>query len=326
MDDQSGKKPSILFIGHLAIDKTVRFGKSFKPSLGGSVSYGSLALSKYQKQIKLGIISHIGHLNFNHKLLLKLENNNVDLSGIKWTDNYNTTFKLNYLDHNRILTLESRSPDLNFEDIPITYLEQPPQIIVLAPLCNEISYNYITKVINAFPNALIGIDVQGFIRKIDSQGIVSYSREEYLISNMKKIINLIGNRLILKGSEIEMQLISGCKDFIEIMNYFRKFNEHSIFIITLGEQGSLITKNGEPILKIPAFKPKRVKDETGAGDVYLAIFLLELLLSNKKWNAVKKAAYKASVAASFLVEAKGTDGVKSKKKVLERLQRKKYIA
>jgi hypothetical protein len=55
MDDQKGEEPSILFIGHLAIDRTVRFKKSFKPSLGGSVSYGSLALSKYQQNLKIGV-------------------------------------------------------------------------------------------------------------------------------------------------------------------------------------------------------------------------------------------------------------------------------
>ena len=326
MVDQTGKKPSILFIGHLAIDKTIRFKKSFKPSLGGSVSFGSLALSKYMEELKVGIISHIGNLNFNQKLLRKLKKSHVSLKGIKWSNTHNTTFVLDYLDHNRKLTLESRSPDLNFEDIPKSYIENPPQIIVLVPLCNEISYNYIKKIVKLFPNALFGIDVQGFIRKIDSKGVISYDREEYLISNIKEITNLIGNRLILKGSETEMQIISGYNEYNKIMEFFRRFNGHSIYIMTLGEQGSWLIKNGEPLLKIPAFKPRRVKDETGAGDVYLAIFLLEYLLSDKSWNGVKKSAYKASAAASFLIEEKGTNGVETKKKIMKRLQRKNYIA
>lgn len=326
MDDHTGKKSSILFIGHLAIDRIIRFKKNFKPSLGGSVSFGSLAISKYEKKYKVGIVSHIGNLNFNQKLLRKLEKANICLKGVKWSETYNTTFMLDYLDHNRTLTLESRSPDLNFEDIPEYYLENPPQIIVLVPLCNEISYDYIAKILELFPNALIGIDVQGFIRKVDAQGIISYTPDENLISNMKNIINMIGPRLILKGSEIEMQLISGRKEYHEIMDFFRNFNSNSIFIMTLGEQGSWLVRNTEKLLKVPAFKPKRVRDETGAGDVYLAIFLLEYLLSDKNWDSIKMCAYKASCAASFLIEEKGTNGVETKKKIMNRLLRKKYIA
>ena len=325
MRDQKDKNLSVIFIGHLAVDRILRFNKTFKPTLGGSVSYGSLALTKYQPKLKVGIITHIGNLGFNQKLLRKLEKNQIDLRGIKKSETQNTTFILDYLDHNRILTLKSRSPNLNIEDIPKSYLEKSPQIIVLVPLCNEISYEYIAKIIDLFPDTLIGIDLQGFIRKIDSKGVVSYTYDEDLISNMKDIINLIGNRLILKGSEIEMKLLSGCEDYHEIMNYFRNFKGNSIFIMTMGEQGSWLVKNGEKILKIPAFKPKRVKDETGAGDVYLAIFLLEYLLSDKSWNAVEKSGYIASAAASFLVEEKGTDGVQTKKKTMQRVQRKNYI-
>jgi sugar/nucleoside kinase (ribokinase family) len=123
-----------------------------------------------------------------------------------------------------------------------------------------------------------------------------------------------------------MKLLSGCEDYHEIMNYFRNFKGNSIFIMTLGEQGSLLVKNGEKTLKIPAFKPRRVRDETGAGDVYLAIFLMEYLLSDKSWNAVENSAYIASAAASFLVEEKGTDGVQTKNKIMRRVQRKNYIA
>lgn len=326
MHDQKDDKLSIIFIGHLAIDKIIRFKKKFKSSLGGSVSFGSLALNKYNHKFKLGIISHIGRLNFNLKLIKHLKTMNISLRGIKWSDTQNTKFVLDYLDHNRILTLKSRSPDLKIDDIPKYYLENPPDAIVLVPLCNEISYYYVSRILDLFPEAIIGIDAQGFLRKIDSEGKVSYLPDETLISNIKKIIHLCGNRLILKGSEIEMKLISGYEEYHDIMNYFREFNTNSIFIMTLGESGSWLVKNDEKLLKIPAFKPRRVKDETGAGDVYLAIFLIEYILSDKNWRAVKKSAYIASAAASFLVEKKGTLGVETKRKVLKRVQKKKYIA
>ena len=87
----------------------------------------------------------------------------------------------------------------------------------------------------------------------------------------------------------------------------------------------MILKNGEILLKVPAFKPKIVVDETGAGDVYLAIFMYELINSDKSWNAVESAGYFASAAASFLIEKKGPAGFETKNKVLKRIENKNYI-
>ena len=143
---------------------------------------------------------------------------------------------------------------------------------------------------------------------------------------MKKIIDLIGDRLILKGSEEEMKLLAGdCEDFGKIMTHCAKFDNNGIYIMTLGEKGSMLTKKGEKILKIPAFKPRRVTDETGAGDIYFSIFLYEFIRSDKSWEAVKNAAYLASAAASFLVEKRGPAGFETKKRVLKRVKKRKYV-
>ena len=153
-----------------------------------------------------------------------------------------------------------------------------------------------------------------------------YIYENKIISNMKKIIDLIGDRLILKGSEEEMKLLAGdCEDFGKIMTHCAKFYNNGIYIMTLGEKGSMLTKKGEKILKIPAFKPRRVIDETGAGDIYFSIFLYEFIRSDKSWEAVKNAAYLASAAASFLVEKRGPAGFETKKRVLKRVKKRKYV-
>ncbi|GAH03600.1 unnamed protein product [marine sediment metagenome] len=95
--------------------------------------------------------------------------------------------------------------------------------------------------------------------------------------------------------------------------------------MTMGEAGSLILKNGENLLKIPAYKPKRVLDETGAGDVYLTIFLYELLNSDMTWEEIEKNAHLASAAASFLVEKKGPKGFETRKRILKRVASNNYI-
>jgi sugar/nucleoside kinase (ribokinase family) len=293
--------------------------------LGGSVTFGSLSLKKYDKSTKIGIISNLGTLNFQTSLLKKIKQNSIDLRGVIPLDVANTNFLLDYSNHSRTLTLKTRSPDLKFEDIPEFYFSNPPKIIVLAPLCNEISYDYVSKILEAFPNAYIGIDLQGFMRNIDTSGRVSYTREDSTISNITKIIDLIGDRLILKGSEIEMKMLSNEDVPDKIMNSCNDFNNNAIYIMTMGEAGSRVMKCGEELLKIPAYKPQRVIDETGPGDVYLAIFLYELINSDMSWKKIEEIAHLASAAASFLVEEKGPDGFETRKKVLKRVRSKNYI-
>jgi sugar/nucleoside kinase (ribokinase family) len=316
---------SLLFIGHHAIDTIIRFKQKRKPSLGGTVTFGSLALKTYTKSIKISVISNLGLQNFNKSLLKHFDDKNIDFSGVKTFETENTNFELNYSDHSRRLTLKSCSPKLKFEDIPEKILSTPPSILVLAPLCNEISFEYVSKIVKKFPNTYIGIDLQGFIRYINDDGEVSYVRDEAIISNMIEIINLIGDKLILKGSEVEMKLLSNHTEPEKIMYYFKRFGNKAIYIMTMGEAGSLILKNGEKLLRIPAYKPKRVLDETGAGDVYLTIFLYELLNSDMTWEKIEKNALLASAAASFLVEKKGPKGFETRKKIFKRVASKNYI-
>jgi len=318
-------RKNILFIGHHAIDTVIRLNQKRKPSLGGTVTFGSLALKTYTDSINISVISNLGLQNFNKSLLKHFTDKDIDFRGVKTFETDNTNFELNYTNHSRRLTLKSCSPKLKFEDIPEKILSTPPSMLILAPLCNEISFEYVLKIVNNFPNTFIGIDLQGFIRYIDDNGEVSYVRDNRIISNMIEIINLIGDRLILKGSEVEMKLLSNHTEPQKIMEYFKKFGNKAIYIMTMGEAGSLILKNGENLLKIPAYKPKRVLDETGAGDVYLTIFLYELLNSDMTWEEIEKNAYMASAAASFLVEKKGPKGFETRKRILKRVASKNYI-
>lgn len=324
MTPQNKNQPSIFFVGHIAIDTIIRFQKEHTPTLGGSVSFGSLSLRNYTKEVNISIISHLGSKNFDKSLFSLIEDNFIDIRGVKWSDTHNTNFVLDYFNHSRSLTLKSRSPNLDFKNIPETYLKNPPDVILLAPLCNEISYNYISEITKHFPNVYLALDLQGFIRKIDN-GHVSLLRDKSIISNIEKIIDLVGNKLILKGSEEEMKMLSGEEDLNRVIEYFHGFESEGLFIMTLGEGGSLLINRNDEILKIPAFKSRGVVDETGAGDVYFAIFSYEFICSDKSWGSIKNAAYLASSAASFNVEQTGPYGFETKPNVIERMNLKNYI-
>jgi len=326
MRSKISPNPSLYFVGHLAIDNVIRSNQQNAPTLGGSVSYGSLALSSYTQKVKLSIISHIGEKSFDKSFLGLLKTQNIDLGGIKYSNVRNTHFQLLYYNNTRTLYLKSRSPNLEFNDIPRRYLEKPPDTIALVPLCNELTYNYLKKLSSSFPYVYFGIDLQGFVRRFDKDGKVSYSLNKEVGTRIDRIVNLFGDKLILKGSEEEMSLLTDKhEDYKSKIQYFEKFNSKGIFIMTLGEKGSMIFSKGHSIIEIPAFKPKKVMDETGAGDVYFSIFLYEFLLSNKSWEALENIALLSSAASSFLIEEKGLYGTVAKELVLERVKEKNYI-
>lgn len=317
---------NLYLIGHFATDTIIRFKKENQPALGGSVSYCSLALSKYTNDVDLYIISTIGKSNFNKELLKPLQNKKVHLDFIKWVENKsNTNFILEYYDHTRNLTLKTRGPKLKFNSFPDKQNIGPIHGFVLVPICNEISINYVEKLVEKFPDTFIGIDLQGFIRKIGDDGEVILAHDQKKIDLVHSIIRLIGDKLILKGSEEEMKILTRKENLKKVEDYFKNPQFQGLNIITLGEKGSLIVRYDQKTLKIPAFKPDAVLDETGAGDVYLGIFLFEFIRSDRSWKAIKECGYLASSAASFDVEKKGTHGFKTKKRVIKRVKKKQYL-
>lgn len=315
--------PRILFIGHIAIDTVFKLGKKTKPSLGGSVSYCSLSLREYDKDVQIGIISNFNKSLYHNSVLKPLKNKNINLEGIKLVNSDPTKFVLKYINHSRKLKLKSKCPHLRFKDIPKIILDDSPDAVCFVPICNEISYEFVKKMEKKYDDIYYGIDLQGFIRKINKRGRIKLERDNILLQRLSKIINLLGERLILKGSENEMKLVSDKEDWDNIMNFFKNYK--CISIMTLGESGSLICRRGEDVIRIPAYQSDQVVDETGAGDVYLAIFLYEFLNSDKSWTAVKKVAHLASSAASFDVEKKGVNGFKSKEEVKDRIKEENII-
>lgn len=316
---------NFIIIGHFAVDNVIRFQERNKPTLGGSVAYCSLSLASYTHKCQIFIISVIGTSNFDKRLLNSFNGKNINLDFIQWKEENNTNFILEYHDHSRHLTLKSRGPELDFKALPQNNKFEKPDGIILAPLCNEISFDYVKKLVEKFPDTYFGMDLQGFIRKIGKDGEVSLEYDKEKIKIIDEIIDLIGERLVLKGSEEEMKILTYAKNLKEIEEYFKKPPYKGLYLITLGEKGSLVVRYDEDTLEIPAFRPKEVIDETGAGDVYLGIFLYEFIRSNKTWIDIKNCAYLASAAASFDVEKKGVNGFKSKEKVIKRVKQRHFI-
>ena len=328
------KSFDIVFIGHFAID-TIVYDGEVSNSVGGGVTYGSLAAYNYNKSQKLGIFSEIGN-DFKDEYLDLFNNTSIDLNGIGHNSEKSTNYKLVYHDGVRDLTLESRAESMEFKNLPESY--KSAKCFMLAPIANEISYEFIEELVDkTHNNAYIALDVQGFIRRFKEDGTMNITPDPKKQQLMRDIIELCNGCLILKASDYEANYITGNKDIIqttqelaneELIEITKNIADenNAIVLSTLGPGGSLIKSKNAKMMHIPAIKPEKpIVDETGAGDCYSAVFLSEFLNSKRSWDEYKKAGYAASAACSFLVEQKGPQGFADAELVQQRLNNMKSI-
>lgn len=93
------------------------------------------------------------------------------------------------------------------------------------------------------------------------------------------------------------------------LRYLKKKDKNALLeyvdalVLTLGKEGSQILRHREKIT-IPAIKPKRIKDPTGAGDAYRAGFYAGM---SRKMD-IELCGLLGASAASFILEAEGPLG------------------
>lgn len=307
----------LVFIGHFAADTIIRNNLESR-SLGGGVTYGSLAAYNFNKKQKIGICSNIGK-DFNQHFFNIFNTTSIDLCGVKSNSKQTTNYEIHYHNEGRDLILKSKAKPIMMADIPEKFLSA--KCFMIVPIANEISLDLVETLLNE-TNSLIAIDIQGFIRNFNPDGTISMNFNLKIIESMKKLIKLSSDRLIIKASEEEANYLGGESDIIKSTINLSNLGE-AVIISTLGQDGSIIKKRGEKMIHIPAFKPKcDIADETGAGDCYISVFSSELVNNSMNWETIKRAGYCASAAASFLLEKKGPYGVKSSSEINQRLAKK----
>lgn len=308
-------------MGHFARDTIISPNGSISNSLGGGVTFGTLASFNYNVNQKIGVFSEKGK-DFNIEWL-EIFDSKIDTTGICTNSEYSTNFEIEYFPvGGRILTLKAKANPLMFKNLPSSYLDS--KSFMISSIANEISFDFIKQLVNN-TKGWIGIDIQGFIRDFQKDGSINPNPLQELVENMHKIMSYCGNRLILKASGDEINYIANCTDVIKSTQQIACKNNF-ILCTTLGPDGSLIKYGEEKMIHIPAFKPNLdVVDETGAGDCYLSVFLSEFIRSDRTWEDIKRCGYLASSAASFLIEKQGPKGYGTRFQIQERLRQKNTI-
>ena len=290
----------IVSVGHLSIDSI------FLPDrntpfvvLGGSAAYVSFAARRLDARV--AVVSKIGD-DFPAAYLWWLGQEGVDLSGVSKAANAQTTrFELKYSGDlsDRVLQLKNRAPLISVQDLPNSL---KAKAIHIAPIAGEITYEIAEKLRSCAD--VLSLDPQGLVRNFNENGNVTLGS---LID--KRILGLVD---IYKSSLKEIQAVTGLSD---INSAIKTVHEHGvkIVIVTLKANGAAVSVE-DTIHNVPAYKPEKIIDPTGAGDVFIGSFLAEYVNGEDcSWCS-----YVGSAAASLVVEGIGPTFFGDKEEIYRR--------
>ena len=256
-----------LVIGHVARDLTPK-----GPVLGGTAAYS--ALTARALGLRVGIVTAAG-------LDMSLEK----LSGIPIVSiesNSSTTYENIYSERGRVQYLRAQASRIDLDHVPHHWRTAP--IIHIGPIANEVA----SVLPKGFSPTLLGLTPQGWMRKWDSNGLVSpcdWKDSEDALSQASTVV-------------LSREDVNGDDLFIEHMA-----EQTKILVVTEAAAGAVLYWHGDR----RRFRAPSVKEvnATGAGDIFAAAFYVRYLKTRDPWEATRF----ATLLASHSVEREGLDGI-----------------
>jgi sugar/nucleoside kinase (ribokinase family) len=193
-----------------------------------------------------------------------------------------TTYANIYTDGQRHQKWLAMASSLSLENVPLAWRRAP--IVHLAPLAQEIS----PALCGDFPNSLVCVTVQGWLRRQDAEYNVIYQSHPELEAWLSKIDVLVLSLADLFGDRAAM---------IHLLTSVR------LGVETLGPDGCQVYHEGR-VTHIPV-KPEIEVDPTGAGDIFAAAFFVRY----RETGDFVKAAQFANACASLSVRKMGLESI-----------------
>ncbi len=134
------------------------------------------------------------------------------------------------------------------------------------------------------------------LKKKMVNNVISFDPGQETFSYPYRVVRIIPYCHLLFMNNHEAKRI---KELLRIKS-IKELKGPKLICISLGAKGSILIYKGKTY-RIPAVKPKKLVDPTGAGDSHRAGFLAALL----KGHSVEIAARIASTVASYTIEAEG---------------------
>jgi sugar/nucleoside kinase (ribokinase family) len=243
----------ILVCGNPTIDELVQNG-SVSISPGGSALFASCAAGYLGS--KVGILGNIGE-DYPARVLRRLKTLHIDVRSLKKSDGPSARFQITRINGSRKLRLLEPG-----DQIAASSETNRFQGVHMGPVFNEIPSSLITTLRKRCK--FLSVDLQGFIRAVSVNGTVR--------TVPRSLSRLIGQCDMVQASIEEARSQTRSRDPRVILNWFLTPGAHYA-IVTLGEKGSWLGSRRNGSLFIPAFPDRRIRDSTGAGDVYAGSWL-----------------------------------------------------
>jgi sugar/nucleoside kinase (ribokinase family) len=260
--------PDYLVIGHITRDL---YNGGYK--IGGTATFS--ALTAHSLGLRAGIISSNGPD-------IELGIFPTAISIVVRPCPASTTFQNIYQDGHRRQYIGSRADVLGQADVPADWRTSP--IVHLGPLDQEVD----DTVVDCFPNALIGLTPQGWMRRWDADGIVHPTAWQPRDALLER-----AGALILSREDV-----GGDMDLVE-----RYASRTHTLVLTAGWKGATVYCEGRE-RAFPAPIVGEV-DPTGAGDIFATAFLVALHQTQDPYLSAEF----ANCIAAHSVERTGTDSI-----------------
>lgn len=256
-----------LLIGHLTVDLTPE-----GPRLGGTAAYASLTAKALG--MRVGVVSSWGaEIPAGPMQNIPLVNFPTDVS---------TTFENVYTPQGRVQFLRNNAPQLDYYQVPEKW--RSASIVHLGPVAQEVEPGLVRN----FPEALIGVTPQGWMRAWQGDGRVypsEWPEASFVLERADAAVISIED---VGGDENRVdEMAASCK----------------VLAVTEANKGARLFWNGD----VRRFRPPVVKevDPTGSGDIFAAAFFTRLFMTRDPWEAARF----ATVLSAFSVTRPGLEAI-----------------
>ncbi len=286
---------NFIAIGHITQDLLP--GGDYAP--GGTVSFSAIAARNFGQSA--GIVTVCPDFLRHFPVYA-----NIKIAG-PYSPNA-TIFENIYKPEGREQFVRSVAPAIRPNDVPPEWVgpNKNVQIVHIGPVAQEC----LPELLDLFPDALIGITPQGFMRDWNNPtgrvNPVLWEGERAQAMLRRAGALVLSEEDLPRGAEnrrLLAEYIAACP----------------IVAYTQGAQGCTLFYDGKRV-QVPAFPAKEI-DPTGAGDVFAAAFFIRLRATNDPIAAARF----ANAAAACNIEGLGLSGIPTLAQVEARLESKSEV-
>lgn len=292
----------IVVVGHLSRDLIITPDTKME-MLGGAPAYAMLAPAI--GAFGAGIVSKVGS-DFDASYKIDLTASGLNLTGLHYEGAHTTRF-VNVYNANgeRTQRVEALAPKIKPSDFADVHVEA--STIHFSPLSpNEIDKTCFD--VACEDDALVSLDVQGYLRSISNNGDVSLKTW----ADSDRILGMVD---IVKLHDSELRMINEDNSELSTISHILDLGPR-IVIVTRDHRGSTIyTRKAQ--VDIPLVLADAQVDSTGCGDTYAIGFLIEYMRSAN----VSRAGLFAATCSSFNVETMGPYDMPDRIMVESRMRR-----